>query len=166
MGRKVNNTQLTSRYVRTEVLHGFLQLTEDELYSEEYGLTAQQWQAVSLLVAGRRQVDVAQELGVTEETVSRWKTLPTFTAALNMGVRDAYEGTLGKVRTVAQDALDVLQDLLKSQDERVRLSAALSMLRLHVQLSVNVHALPVAPADIARRLLEDEKHARFAEDFL
>ena len=65
-----------------------------------------------------------------------------------------------------EDALDVLQELLKSKDERVRLSAALSMLRLHVQLSANVYALPVAPADIARRLLEDEKHARFAEDFL
>ena len=117
-------------------------------------------------MAGRRQVDVAQELGVTEETVSRWKTLPTFTAALNMAVRDAYEGTLGKVRTVAQDALDVLQELLKSQDERVRLSAALSMLRLHMQLSANVHALPVAPADIARRLLEDEKHANVMDSFL
>ena len=166
MGSKVNNTQLTSRRARTDELRASLQLTQDELHNEERGLTAQQWQAVSLLVAGRRQVDVAQELGVTEETVSRWKALPTFTAALNMGVRDAYEGTLGKVRTVAQDALDVLQELLKSKDERVRLSAALSMLRLHVQLSANVYALPVAPADIARRLLEDEKHARFAEDFL
>ena len=42
MGRKVNNTQLTSRYARTEVLRGFLQYTEDEVYSEQYGLTAQQ----------------------------------------------------------------------------------------------------------------------------
>lgn len=161
-----NKSQLVSTQgERTQALRAYLSMTQDDLHGEN-GLTAQQWQAVQLLVAGRRQVDVAKELDVTEETLSRWKALPTFTAALHLAVRDAYESNLGTVRESAREALDVLRDLLKSQDEKVRLQAALSVVRLHLDLSQNVTSLPVSPADVARSLLQHESFQSLADSLL
>lgn len=160
-----NSQLMSTRDERTEALRAYLNMTPDDLHGEN-GLTAQQWQAVSLLVAGRRQVDVAQELNVTEETLSRWKALPTFSAALNASVRDAYESNLGTVRESAREALDVLRDLLKSQDEKVRLQAALSVVRLHLDLSQNVTSLPVSPADVARGRLQAAQTQALLDSFI
>lgn len=165
MARNKRQEIASPRDIRLLVLKAHTELTEDDLYSEEHGLTAQQWQAVALLVAGRRQVDVAQELDVTPETLSRWKTLPTFTAALNGAVRDAYEASVGQVRESAREALDVLQDLLHSSDERVRLQAALHVVQLHLKLGENVHTLLVSPADVARSLVQKEESRRLFESF-
>lgn len=119
---------------------------------EEAGLTAQQWQAVALLVAGKKQVEVAEALGLTQETVSRWRNSPLFAAALNLAVRDAYSSTIGEVRGLVTDAIAALRECMYSEDERLRLSAALAVLRLHLQLDSNAPALPVTPADIAQQM--------------
>lgn len=157
MARNKRQEIASPRDVRLFMLQECMELTEDDLYSERYGLTPVMWQAVALLVAGRRQVDVAQELDVTPETLSRWKTLPTFAAALNLAVRDAYEASVGQVRESAREALDVLRELLKASDERVRLQAALHVVQLHLKLGESVHTLPVTPADVARPLVREEK---------
>lgn len=135
--------------------------TECSVYAEE-ALTAQQWQAVALLVAGKKQKDVAETVGVTQETVSRWRTTPVFAAALNGAVRDSYTATVGEVRGAAADAVAVLRECLRADDQRLRLSAALSILRLHVQLDATAQALPVTPADVnrdSRRRAQDALHA-------
>lgn len=117
--------------------------------AETVALSPVQWQAVQLIVAGRRGVDVAAELDVTPETVSRWRALPVFQAALNVGVRDSYCSTIGRLRDARTGALDVLCALLQSEDERLRLSAALSVLRLHLALDAGAQALPTTPAAVA-----------------
>lgn len=148
----VKKTQDPTRYqVRQSVISAALQLdTEADVYREELGLTAQQWQAVALLVAGKKQVDIAEELGVTQETVSRWRSGPLFAAALNLAIRDAYAGTIGQVRGLVTEAVAALRESLYSEDERVRMAAALAVLRLHLQLDASAPALPGTPADIAR----------------
>lgn len=116
---------------------------------EDAGLTAQQWQAVRLLVSGKKQVDIAQAIGVTQETVSRWRSQPVFVAALNLALQDAYAASIGEVRDAARDALTTLRYLVThSEDERVRLSAALSLVRLHLQLDAGVLQLPQTPAGV------------------
>ncbi len=152
MGRKIS--QQTSTYqAQQAIVRQALQLDQESdvfLPEDKAGLTAQQWQAIGLLVAGVKAVDVAQQIGCTQETVSRWRSSPVFAAALNLAVRDSYSATIGEVRSVAQEALSVLRECLKSEDERLRLSAALAVLRLHLQLDGHAASLPVTPAAIAR----------------
>ena len=150
----VKKQQEMSRYeTKQAVINAAMKLdTEADVYraEEEAGLTAQQWQAVTLLVAGARQVEIAKTLGVTQETVSRWRNNPMFAAALNLAVRDAYAATIGEVRGLVSDAIAALKQCIYSEDERLRLSAALAVLRLHLQLDGAAPNLPATPADIAR----------------
>lgn len=44
------------------------------------GLTDQQREAVRLAAAGWRSVDIADHLGVAQETVSRWRQKPEYIA--------------------------------------------------------------------------------------
>ncbi len=171
----VKRTQETSRNltrdeVRQAALRAALQLdSESDVYHElppdgaEDGagtpvLSPVQWQAIRLLVAGRRGVDVATECGVTPETVSRWKSAPLFAAAYNQVLRESHTATVGELRSVAQDALSVLRESLTSTDERLRLTAALSVLRMSLQLDAGAVSLPVTPKDVARAEL-DKRHA-------
>lgn len=158
MARK-NSQELSRSGMRQAVLRAAEQLdTESDVYraEEEAGLTAQQWQAVALLVAGKKQVEVAEALGVTQETVSRWRSGPLFAAALNLAVRDAYTGTIGQVRGLVTDAVAALRESLYSEDERIRMAAALAVLRLHLQLDSSAPTLPATPADIAQQLRRQE----------
>lgn len=152
MARK--ESQQTSRYETRQTVHNAaLKLdTETDVYrpTEDAGLTAQQWQAVTMLVSGKKQVDIAEALGVTQETVSRWRNGPLFVAALNLAVRDAYTATIGEVRDITRDAFAALRECLYSEDERTRLAAALAVLRLHLQLDSGALSLPTTPAAVAQ----------------
>lgn len=164
MARK--NSQDLSRYeFKQTAITAALQLdAESDVYraEEEAGLSAQQWQAIGLLVAGAKQVEIAETLGVTQETVSRWRNSPLFAAALNLAVRDAYAATIGEVRGLVKDAVSALKECMYSEDERLRLSAALAVLRLHLQLDSTAPSLPTTPADIARKIKrQDFENAMF-----
>ena len=158
MARK-NSQDLSRCDAKQAVINAALQLnTETDVYraEEEAGLSVQQWQAVGLLVAGAKQVEIAEALGLTQETVSRWRNNPMFAAALNLAVRDAYAATIGEVRGLVKDAVAALKECMYSEDERLRLSAALAVLRLHLQLDSTAPSLPVTPADIAQRMKREE----------
>lgn len=161
MRGKVKTDQEKSR---DRVLRTALVLdSEVDLFApeDEAGLTAQQWQAIAMLAGGARQIDVATQLDVRQETVSRWKTDVRFQAALNLAVREHYASIEGIVRSAASEAVDVLRETLRSDDPRLRLSAALSVLRLHSGYTVDVSSLPSTPADVARaEMAEREAKAR------
>lgn len=161
MRGKVKTDQEKSR---DRVLRTALVLdSEVDLFApeDEAGFTAQQWQAIAMLAGGARQIDVATQLGVRQETVSRWKTDVRFVAALNLAVREHYASIEGTVRSAAHEAVDVLRETMKSDDPRLRLSAALNVLRLHSGYTVDVSQLPSTPADVARaEMAEREAKAR------
>ena len=141
------------------------QTAEADIYSES-GLSAQQWQTVALLVAGKRGVDVAAELDISPETISRWRAMPAFVAALNVAVRDSYNACVGDVRSVAKDAVTVLRESLSSGDERIRLSAALAVVRLHLALDAGAGTLPTTPADVARGARAKQHSDELADMFM
>ena len=126
---------------------------------DEAGLTAQQWQAVALLAGGARQIDVAAQLDIRQETVSRWKQDVRFVAALNWAIKEHYTVIENNVREAAAEAVIVLRETMKSDDPRLRLSAALNVLRLHSDHTIGTVTLPTTPADVAR----EEMHEREAK---
>lgn len=150
MARK--DTQQTSRYETRQAVHNAALVldTETDVFREESGLTAQQWQAVAMLVSGKKGTEVAEALGVTQETVSRWRNGPLFVAALNLAVRDAYTATIGEVRDITRDAFAALRECLYGEDDRTRLAAALAIVRLHLQLDSGALSLPTTPAAVAQ----------------
>jgi hypothetical protein len=122
------------------------------IMNEETGATAlspQQWQAIGLLVAGKRQADIAREIDVSEETLSRWRNSPIYAAALNQAVRDSYSSTIGLVRDAVADAVMAIRGCLQSEDDRVRLAAALALVKMHITLDAPALELPTTPAQIA-----------------
>jgi hypothetical protein len=125
--------------------------------NEETGATVlspQQWQAIGLLVAGKRQADIAREIDVSEETLSRWRNSPIYAAALNQAVRDSYSSTIGLVRDAVADAVMAIRGCLQSEDDRVRLAAALALVKMHVTLDAPALELPTTPAQIAGERLK------------
>jgi hypothetical protein len=156
MARK-NSQEKSRSYMQYQVERAALVLdSEADVYrsEEDAGLTAQQWQAVAMLVAGKKQVDVAEALGLTQETVSRWRNSPIFAAAVNAGIRESYTAVIGEVRDASTDAVKVLRECMQSEDEKLRLSAALATLRLRVQLDTTALTLPATPADVARESMQ------------
>ena len=161
------STELTRTQSRHFVLREALKLdSEADIYctlptdGTEDGagvpaVTPQQWHAVRLLVSGRRGVEVATEVGVSPETLSRWRHNPMFAACLNLALRESYAATVGELRGVAQDAVSVLRESLNSTDERLRFTAAMAILRMSLQLDSSAQFLPTTPADVAR--IEQEK---------
>jgi hypothetical protein len=129
--------------------------SEADVYTvmnEETGLTVlspQQWQAIGLLVAGKRQADIARELNISEESLSRWRNSPIYAAALNQAVRDSYSSTIGLVRDAVADAVMAIRGCLHSDDDRVRLAAALALVKMHITLDAPALALPTTPARVA-----------------
>lgn len=134
---------------------------EADIYTET-ALSAQQWQAVAMLAAGQRVAEAAEALGLARETVSRWRASPIFTAAYNATVREIHSETVGELRSTAGEAVAVLRGLLSAESERVRLSAAVAVLRLAADLGEGIEGLPVTPAAVAESELERRRLAAFA----
>ena len=111
-------------------------------------------------MSGKRQADIAREIDVSEETLSRWRNSPIYAAALNQAVRDSYSSTIGLVRNVVGDAVEAIKSCLQSEDDRVRLSAAVTLIKLHLQLDSTAFELPTTPAAIADQRLQ---HMRSVE---
>jgi len=97
---------------------------------QEKSITPQQETVILELIAGKTQKEAAEAAGVAPETVSRWiKRNPVFVAALNARRKDLWDAHREKLRAQVRDAVDVMGDLLKSNNERVRLQAATAILR-------------------------------------
>ena len=95
-------------------------------------LKENQLQAVTMTASGQRGCDIAESLAVSRETVSRWRQLPEFQAAVNTMLRDAQNATRDRLRGLAGKALDTVEEVL--QDKAVpaseRLKAAFKVLDL------------------------------------
>jgi HEAT repeat protein len=84
-------------------------------------LTARQRRGAKYLALGLTQVVAANRLGMNPRTLRRWRTdVPGF-AELEAELRAA---------GADEDATDVLRDCLYSKDERVRIQAAMALLKI------------------------------------
>ncbi len=100
-----------------------LAVTEDHRMSPDRGVTDRQRRALELLMAGATHRQVALEVGVARETVTRWVNRnPFFRAELNHRRKDAYDSSREKVRLLTEKALDVLGWALADGNVKVALA--------------------------------------------
>jgi transposase len=86
--------------------------------------------AVQMLASGMNGRDIAKELKVRPETLSRWKAEPEFEAAVNYIVVGAQEATRAKLSQLSEQALQVIEDVLNDSEAQAstKLSAAFKVL--------------------------------------
>jgi hypothetical protein len=101
--------------------------TKDPVGIED-GLTNQQRRGAELAAAGWSGVDIAGEIGVRPETVSRWRKLAAWQAAhdaITAEVRGELEASLTELAGKALTELEALLDYRHNPTIRLRASVAL-----------------------------------------
>lgn len=118
-------------------------------------LKERQQLAVQLLASGKTGREVAAELGVTPETVSRWRADVAFVAELNAMLNDASHNARQRLRNLVGDAVGVLEAVVRDSDAPIksRLETAFKVLSLCGFASVGMGGGSENPEEIeAERL--------------
>ena len=88
-------------------------------------LTAKQEQVLADLVSGKNRSEAAEAAGVKAETVSGWMADDDLlVATLNSRYKDQWEASTARLRALVGPALETVEGLLQSEDEKIRLGAA------------------------------------------
>lgn len=93
--------------------------------SSHTGLTPTQEQAATLLASGVSVTDVAQRLDVARSTLYVWQKQTTFKVFFNRQCSDARGTLVVGLFGLADEALRTIRESLNSEDERIRLKAAM-----------------------------------------
>jgi transposase len=132
----------------------------DETRSGLAHLTDQQLTAIELILAGRRQSDVAQQLGVTRQTLWRWRNDPAFIEELSRRQEERRASMTQRVTYLAGLAFDVMEDQLVEGNAQMAIdfvrilthrssSAADVVPPVNTPLSVERSSLELTPVDQA-----------------
>ena len=91
-------------------------------------LNPKQQKALSALLAGQTMEAAAIAAGVHFTTLYRWLDEPAFESAYAAGRRQLAELAMSKLQGLADAAVDVVAELMKSGSPAIRLRAALAIL--------------------------------------
>ena len=95
-------------------------------YKRSQGLTLEQQNAVELLVAGAKDREVADAVGVNRVTVTRWRNLdPHFQAELNRSRKEIWASSTDRLRGLLPRALDRLESELEGGPNGCKVALAL-----------------------------------------
>ena len=83
--------------------------------------------AIPLVAQGVSGKEIAKQLSVTEETVSRWKQLPEFQAGVNSILMECREDTQQQLRHVISLSLSIIQKELQNTNSSTRVGLALKL---------------------------------------
>ena len=94
-------------------------------------LTLVQERAIDLMLTGMKDRQIADEIGVGKSTVSVWRNHnDDFIALLAAKRQEIVRADMDRLRALLGDAIGVVADSLGSEDERLRLQAALALLKI------------------------------------
>lgn len=114
-------------------------------------LNENQLLAVQLVAAGMSGREIANELSVRPETVSRWKNDSEFVASVNSIIVDAQEASQAKLSQMSALALKIIEDALN--DESVPIN-----IKLHTAFKVlDKVGEPKRQLEINARKIDSEK---------
>ena len=93
-------------------------------------LTPQQETAIDMILTGKNDREVAQNIGKSRSTVNTWRNHdPLFIATLNDHRQQVSGGQLNRLNNLVIEAVDVLQEGLHDSDIKVRITAAVHILK-------------------------------------
>ncbi len=102
------------------------------MIKEPQGLSEAQQLAVLMAVNGKQGTAIAETLGITPETVSRWRQLPEFKAAVNALLLDARDSIRERMRGMCALALDTVEASLNDPElsKKDKITAAFKVLEM------------------------------------
>ena len=115
--------------------------------------------AVHLVVQGKSGKDIAKELSITEETVSRWKKQSAFIALVNELLGQLRDITQQKMRNLVLLALEILEKELFNEDNKNRVNIALKVLNNYKLSTLIDQKIGSENADTIERRQFDKKFA-------
>lgn len=128
---------------------------------EKEKLTPVQMQAVGLLAFGESITSVAEKLNVSRQTVSTWLNKDTsFHEALWFRQSELWNSELRRVRAMTSKALDVLFEALESDDYKIRLAAAKTLVSTLGLPALVAESFKPLRKEFWRTLSETEKKDR------
>ena len=93
-------------------------------------MTVEQMNAIDLLALGKTDQEAADAVGVTRQTVNKWRNHVTrFEVALNLKRQELWAGHADTLRAMVSRALEVLAEDMGADDLRLRQTAAVQILR-------------------------------------
>lgn len=93
-------------------------------------LNIEQQNAIELLILGKSDGEVGEAVGVSRQTVCAWRNQnASFAAELERHRQSLWASHHDKLRAMLGDALSVLSEVLSSQDDKLKLQAAVHILR-------------------------------------
>lgn len=122
-------------------------------------LNENQQLAIQLLASGKAGKAVAQELEIRNETLSRWRNQPQFQAELNAFVEDIRENARGRLLSLVDRALEIIeQELMSDELSSQRTRTAFKVLQMvgGDSLSLPQHKLPTDVEEIEKQAKEQE----------
>lgn len=99
--------------------------SEKVTISQYTGLTPTQEQAATLLASGVSVTDVAKQLDIARSTLYVWQKQTTFKVFFNKRCSDARSTLVVGLFGLADEALKTIRESLNSENEQIRLKAAM-----------------------------------------
>ena len=79
-------------------------------------LEVQHHKAIFLLISGKTNKAVAEEMGIKDSVLNRWKSDPDFNEALQVAFSRVYDDAINKLTTVAMSAVEELEKIVVCVD--------------------------------------------------
>ena len=92
-------------------------VTKRHKTSQRGTLSTKHLNAIDMLILGRSDREVAEQVGVSRETVTRWRSHnPHFIAELNRQRQSLWQGDQDRLRSLVGKAVDVFAQALQGGD--------------------------------------------------
>lgn len=108
-------------------------ITKDHRPSQNYiSLSCQQRKAIDLIIIGKTQEAIANEIGISRETISRWKTRdPRFIYVLKQQREILKQAATARLSSLFSDSLSVVEKALANSKaiENSEVQAAIAVLQ-------------------------------------
>ena len=120
-------------------------------------LNENQLLAVQLVAQGRSGREIAKQISVTEETISRWKKQPIFIASVNEILGQLREGIQQKMRNLVFQALEILETEFSDKENKNKANIALKLLQNYKFVQLFDQKIGSDNPEIIKRNIFDKK---------
>lgn len=98
--------------------------------SDSHDLSEDQMLAIPLIIEGKTDAQVGEAIGKSRETINRWRNQnQDFIRALKQARETHFDSQIMALSATTRKAITTLENLLDSEDEKIRMQVALHLLK-------------------------------------